>query len=103
MPDASSTRTSCPTPPPLSAEYLSTCFSLPQWLVRDWLDTFGPEQTRQICLGSHRRPSLYIRVNPLRATAQDLLAKFDKIGVKAEPVGWAMPTISHPHQRNRWA
>lgn len=84
-----------PDPAVSLAEYLSTCFSLPPWLVRDWLDIFGPQQTRQICLASNRRPSLYIRVNPLRTTVQELLARLDQAGVKAEPVGWAMPTSSH--------
>ncbi len=72
-----------PDPVTSSTEYLSTSFSLPSWLVREWLDTFGPEQTRQICLGSNRRPSLYIRVNPLRTTARDLLARFEGAGIKA--------------------
>ncbi len=86
-----------PDPAASLAEYLSTCFSLPPWLVREWLDAFGPDQTRQVCLGSNRRPSLYVRVNPLRTTAQDLLARFDEAGVKAEPVGWAVPTIAHSY------
>ena len=85
-----------PDPAAFVAEYLSVCFSLPQWLVRDWLDTFGPEQTRRICLASNRKPSLYIRVNPLRTTAQDLLARFEQAGIEAEPVpvGRAVPTDS---------
>ncbi|MBN1508990.1 MAG: methyltransferase domain-containing protein [Sedimentisphaerales bacterium] len=66
-------------------EYLSTCFSLPQWLVCEWLGTFGPDQTRRICLASNRRPSLYVRVNPLRTTAHDLLVRFEQAGIKAEP------------------
>ncbi len=86
-----------PDPAASFAEYLSTCFSLPPWLVHEWLDTFGPDQTRRICLGSNRRPSLYIRINPLRTTAQDLLARFEQAGVKAEPVGWALPTVSHSY------
>jgi len=75
-----------PDPAASQLEYLSTCFSLPLWLVRDWLDTFGPDQTRQICLASNRRPSLYVRVNPLRTTAQYLLARFEGAGIKVEPV-----------------
>jgi len=74
-------------------DYLSTCFSLPAWLVREWLETFGPDQTRQICLGSNRRPSLYVRVNPLRTTAQDLLGRFEQAGIKAEPVPNAIPDM----------
>jgi 16S rRNA (cytosine967-C5)-methyltransferase len=85
-----------PDPADSLAEHLSTCFSLPLWLVRDWLDAFGPDQTRQICLGSNRRPSLYIRVNLLRTTAQDLLSRFEQAGIG---VGWAVPTDSHAYER----
>jgi len=76
--------------------YLSTCFSLPAWLVGEWLEQFGPDQTRRICLACNRRPSLYVRVNPLRTTAQDLVTRFEQAGIRAEtvpPVGWAVPTI----------
>ena len=76
------------------AAYLSTSFSLPQWLVEDWLREFGPEQTRQICLGSNRRPSLYVRVNPLRTTGAKLSTQFESAGVRVEmvaPRGDALP------------
>jgi 16S rRNA (cytosine967-C5)-methyltransferase len=66
--------------------YLSTCFSLPSWLIGEWLEQFGPDQTRQICLACNRRPSLYVRVNPLRTTAKDLLVRFEQAGVHAELV-----------------
>jgi 16S rRNA (cytosine967-C5)-methyltransferase len=64
--------------------YLSTCFSLPSWLVGEWLEQFGPDKARRICLACNRRPSLYVRVNPLRTTAKDLLARFEQAGVHAE-------------------
>jgi 16S rRNA (cytosine967-C5)-methyltransferase len=64
--------------------YLSTCFSLPSWLVGEWLEQFGPDQTHRICLACNRKPSLYIRVNPLRTTAKDLLARLDQAHVQAE-------------------
>jgi 16S rRNA (cytosine967-C5)-methyltransferase len=67
-------------------DYLCTCFSLPRWLAGEWLDQFGPEQTRAICLACNRRPSLYVRVNPLRTTANELLDRFKEAGVHAELV-----------------
>jgi 16S rRNA (cytosine967-C5)-methyltransferase len=73
-----------PDPEIARPDYLGTCFSLPPWLVGEWLNDFGPEQTRAICLGCNRRPSLYVRVNPLRTTPDDLLAKFAQAGVQAE-------------------
>jgi len=82
--------------------YLSACFSLPSWLVGEWLEQFGSDQTRQVCLACNRRPSLYIRANPLRTTARDLLARFEQAGVHAElaiPGGIApdMIRIVGPH------
>ncbi|MHC4424979.1 MAG: transcription antitermination factor NusB [Planctomycetota bacterium] len=53
-------------------DYLSIVFSLPKWLVTDWLGGFGEELTRQICFASNRRPSIHIRPNTLRTATQDL-------------------------------
>jgi 16S rRNA (cytosine967-C5)-methyltransferase len=83
--------------------YLSTCFSLPPWLVGEWLEAFGPDGTRQICLACNRRPSLYVRVNPLRTTPQELLQRFEQAGVHAKPASGdatqvpAMIRIASPH------
>ena len=51
-------------------EYLSCAFSLPPWLVESWLDEYGPEQTREICFASNRRPSIYLRPNILKITVE---------------------------------
>lgn len=72
-----------PDPEALPVDYLSTVFSLPRWLVSDWLGEFGAELTRQICLASNRRPSIYIRANSLKTTTQDLAQKLKKDGVEA--------------------
>jgi 16S rRNA (cytosine967-C5)-methyltransferase len=75
-----------PNPAEKPADYLSTVFSLPKWLVTDWLEEFGVEQTRQICLASNRRPSIYLRPNRLKTTAQELVEKLHKAGINAEIV-----------------
>jgi len=76
-----------PDPKADAAPYLSLCFSLPSWLAGEWLDQFGPEQTRAICLACNRRPSLYIRINPLRTTPENLLTKLHQANVQAEHAG----------------
>ncbi len=73
-------------------EYLSACFSLPLWLVTEWIDQFGSEAARQVCLASNRRPSLYVRVNSLKATVATLLQRFQQNGVEAAVVP---PTETH--------
>lgn len=75
-----------PDPEESPAAHLGTCFSLPSWLVTDWLNEFGLERTRQICFGSNRRPSVYARVNPLKTTGSDLLERLAATDVQAELV-----------------
>ena len=66
------------------ASYLSTVFSLPEWLVADWLDEFGEESTWRICLASNRKPGITIRPNRLRTTIATLMEKFRKAGIEVE-------------------
>ncbi|MCK5473735.1 MAG: hypothetical protein KAI59_06845, partial [Planctomycetes bacterium] len=58
------------------ADYFSVVFSLPKWLIADWRDEFGLEKTKQICFGSNRKPSIYVRPNTLKITAEELAEKF---------------------------
>jgi 16S rRNA (cytosine967-C5)-methyltransferase len=66
--------------------YLAETFSLPRWLVSDWLKTFSVEQTRQICFASNRRPSIYLRPNILKTTVEKLAAELQIAGVQYEIV-----------------
>jgi 16S rRNA (cytosine967-C5)-methyltransferase len=67
-----------------AAEYFSAAFSLPGWLVRSWLDEFGPDATRRICIASNRRPSVYIRPNALRTTTYELAESFTRAGIDCD-------------------
>ena len=79
------------------ADYLSTCFSLPKWLVTDWLSEFGADSTRQICFASNRRPTIYIRPNTLKITTQKLAEKLFQEGVDSEIVsGESMIKVKSP-------
>jgi len=68
------------------ADYLSTIFSLPEWLVSDWLGEFGMELTRRICFASNRKPSMYLRPNSLKTTTKDLIEKFQQAEIEFEVV-----------------
>jgi 16S rRNA (cytosine967-C5)-methyltransferase len=68
------------------AEYLSIVFSLPEWLVAGWLAEFGEESTRQICFASNRRPSIYLRPNPLKTTLEALAEKLRLQDIELEIV-----------------
>jgi len=75
-----------PDPEALSADYLSTVFSLPKWLIIDWLNEFGAELTRQVCFASNRKPSIYLRPNSLKTTTQNLAEKFQQADIDFEIV-----------------
>ncbi len=75
-----------PDPHLKQADYLSTAFSLPGWLIECWLSRFGFEQTRQICYASNRRPSIYLRPNLLKTTAADLCGALARADIEAKVV-----------------
>jgi 16S rRNA (cytosine967-C5)-methyltransferase len=61
-----------PDPDRSKAEYLSIAFSLPLWLIEQWLMQFGYEETLNICFASNRRPSVYARANQMKLTPEKL-------------------------------
>jgi len=76
--------------------YLSVVFSLPGWLVSDWLGEFGQERTRQICAASNRRPSIYIRPNLLKIAPQELAEKLAAADIETEIVDGTMIRLKSP-------
>jgi 16S rRNA (cytosine967-C5)-methyltransferase len=75
-----------PNPKDSPADFLSAAFSLPKWLISNWLDEYGAELTRQICFASNRKPSIYIRPNTLKTTATKLAEKLRQAGIDLEIV-----------------
>jgi 16S rRNA (cytosine967-C5)-methyltransferase len=73
-----------PNPSESPQGYLSSAFSLPRWLGGSWLNEFGEEKTRQICFASNRRPSVYLRPNRLKTTAEELAERLKADGVKCD-------------------
>jgi len=62
--------------------YLSTAFNLPLWLIQSWLSNYGLKQTRQVCFASNRRPSIYIRPNPLKTTIEKIAEQLQGAGIE---------------------
>ena len=78
--------------------YLSTVFSLPEWLVNGWWDEFGEESSRQICLASNRKPSITIRPNRLRTTTAALVEKLRHAGIELEIIPIVTPAKARAHK-----
>jgi len=75
-----------PDPQVFPADYLSVAFSLPKWLVADWVAEFGFAKVWQVCLASNRRPSIYLRPNMLKTTTQELAEKLRQADIDVEIV-----------------
>lgn len=65
--------------PKLSIEY-----SCPKWLIKKWTEMFGEEETLKILQGSIGRPPLFVRVNTLKCTADELIDEFKKEHIEAK-------------------
>lgn len=76
------------------AEYLSCAFSLPLWLIEQWLVQFDYQQTKNICFASNRRASIYARPNRLKITAQELVEILKNQKIDCELVEQYKPVVS---------
>ena len=73
-----------PDPKKESANHLSKAFSLPNWLVAEWLHAYSPQQTRDICCASNRHPSVILQPNTLRISAKQLHHQLTQQGLDCE-------------------
>lgn len=73
-----------PDPQTQPADYYSTVFSIPQWLIEIWLNTYGLEALRRICLGSSRTPAIILQPNTLKTNAVRLAEILKSEAVLAE-------------------
>lgn len=65
---------------------LSLRYSIPQELIALWQRSYGKELTAQLLEAFQRRAPLYLRINPLRATAEGLAASLGRQGFSLKPV-----------------
>ncbi len=52
--------------------YFNIAYSIPRWLINEWLEEYGLENTKEICIASNRRSSIYLRPNIIKTTAYGL-------------------------------
>lgn len=58
-------------------------YSCPKWIVKKWVGMFGEEKTEEILKDSFGRPPLYVKVNTLKCTSDQLIAEFAKEKIQA--------------------
>lgn len=60
------------------AEDLSVRHSHPTWMVRRWLERYGPEETIELLEWNNRRPMHSVRVNPMRTSRDEVATWLDE-------------------------
>ena len=68
----------------LAAEY-----SHPEWLVRRWLDEFGRREAGALMLANNQRAPLVLRVNRLKSSREELLARLLGQAMAASATPWS--------------
>lgn len=62
---------------------LSIKYSCPKWLVKMWTADYGRERTESMLSASFGRPPLFVKVNTLKCTADELIAELAADKIKA--------------------
>ncbi|WP_047151592.1 16S rRNA (cytosine(967)-C(5))-methyltransferase RsmB [Aneurinibacillus tyrosinisolvens] len=57
---------------------LSLLHSHPEWMVREWIEQYGAEETEKMCEENNRPPELSLRANRLRVTRDELIEQIQK-------------------------
>lgn len=55
-------------------EYMSVKYSLPKWILEQWISDYGKEKTRLMAEASLETPPLAVRFNDDKITKEDLMA-----------------------------
>ena len=67
-------------------DYLSIKYSYDKWLIRNWMIHFGREFTEELLEANAERPSIYLRVNTLKTSRDELIEKLQEQGISASEV-----------------
>lgn len=63
-----------------AVQRIAVAHSHPEWLVRQWVKTYGEETTIAICEANNLPPHTSVRVNTLRTTRDQLLERMQEEG-----------------------
>jgi len=66
-------------------ERISLLHSHPEWLVERWVAEYGERKAEEICAANNEPPHVSARVNEMKGTREELLAKMKEAGVEAAP------------------
>lgn len=74
---------------------MSVEFSAPKELCSFWLERYGEELTKKLLSSTTRNPRVTVRINPLRITPEEFLARHSSDGACRCPLSDDMIELSH--------
>ncbi len=69
--------------------YIALSCSHPVWLIQQWLETYGYEETLALCQANNMAAPLTVRTNTLRITREQLREQLAEEGIWAQPTTYA--------------
>ena len=69
-------------------KYLSTLYSHPEWLVREFLTALGSGETARLLAADNGPAPITAMVNTTKTTAEELAAALEAEGVRTQPHPW---------------
>ncbi len=63
---------------------LSVRYSMPEWMVEEWLSHYGREQTEKLLAAFYEKAPLTIRVNQNRIRPEDLKTRLEARGIRVQ-------------------
>ena len=70
------------------AEYLSTLYSHPKWLVEEYIQAVGGEEAARLMAANNSQPPTTVMVNAVRTNAEELTALLKGENVSVQPHPW---------------
>lgn len=68
--------------------YLSVMYSMPEWIVEDWLCTYGSEAVEEMLQAFLKKEPIAIRPNLERITSEDLKERLERQGIEVTKAEW---------------
>ena len=68
--------------------YLSTLYSHPEWIVKEFILTLGTEEAARLLAADNSQPPTTVMVNTTRTTGTELTARLEEAGVEVKPHPW---------------
>ena len=79
------------------AIHISVVHSHPLWLVKQWIASFGIEETLDLCKANNEIPPLTVRVNRLKSTREEVLRRLQQDGFTVRETQFSTDGLTLTH------